>query len=230
MNYKLIHDQEQLQRFIDFLPELNQNEGYFLILIARKKWYPESGIPSAHKLKRETANTKSKIIQIIRQWEVSEGTYESDCKPIDQRNLGVYIGFNPKNQYNACFELIQKCLDNIKRQEKNINVKSMANDIIQSSNGSKNFIDIDMDIKEGEIYLDIVQFIRSVIADENLTFIKTNGGFHCLIRLDGMKGDSTWYNKIKAHKFKSELNIMSNDLIPVVGCNQGQYVPHFLSL
>ncbi len=38
MNYKLIHEQENLQKFIDFLPELNENEGYFLILIARKKW------------------------------------------------------------------------------------------------------------------------------------------------------------------------------------------------
>ena len=47
MNYKLIHNESELQKFIDFLPELNPNEGYFLILIARKKWFPESNSISA---------------------------------------------------------------------------------------------------------------------------------------------------------------------------------------
>ncbi len=226
MNYKLIHNEDQLQKFVDFLPELSPNEGYFLILIARKKWYPESGIPSAHKLKRETVGSKDKIIQTVRQWEVAEGAYLSSGIPIDLRNLGVYIGFNPKDQHKACFDLMTKCMASIKSNSQNINVKSMANDVIQGANGTKNFIDIDVDIKEGEDYLEIVKFIRSIVSDKNLTFIKTNGGFHCLVRLNDL--GKTWYNEIKNHPFKSELNIMSNDLIPIVGCNQGKFVPHFM--
>ncbi len=241
MNYKLIHDPEQLQRLIDFLPDLKQNEGYFLILIARKKWYPESGIPSAHKLKREMVGDKNKIIHVIRQWEVEEGAYTSNGIPIDQRNLGVYMGFNPKNQYNACFELINQCLAAIRSNKENINVKSMANDVIQGSNGTKNFIDIDVDIKEGEDYLDIVKFIKSIVNEEHLKFVKTNGGFHCLINLYKNHGGefdgsyklspsygNKWYQELKKHPFKSELNIMSNDLIPIAGCNQGSFVPHFI--
>ncbi len=227
MNYKLIHDQEQLQKFIDFLPDLNPNEGYFIILLARKKWYPESSIASAHKLKREVVG-KAKIIQTIKQWEVEEGAYTSNGIPIPIMNLGVYIGFNPKNQYNACFELVNQCMAAIRSNKENINVKSMANDVIQGSNGTKNFIDIDVDIKEGEDALEIERFIKSVIDESNLTLIKTNGGFHCLVKLDGLKHNMTWYQQIKAHTFKSDLNIMSNDLIPVVGCNQGKYIPHFL--
>lgn len=227
MNYKLIHNEDQLKKFINFLPDLGDNEGYFIILIARKKWYPESGIPSAHKLKRETVS-KNKIIQTIRQWEVQEGNYESVGFPIDQRNLGVYIGFNPKNQYNACFELINQCLAAIRSNRNNINVKSMANDVIQGSNGTKHFIDIDVDIKEGEDYQEIEKFIKSVVYESHLTFIKTNGGFHCLVKLDGLKGNNSWYQQIKSHTFKSELNIMSNDLVPIVGCNQGTFIPYFL--
>ncbi len=249
MNYKLIHDEEQLQKFIDFLPDLNPNEGYFLILIARKKWFPESGIPSAHKLKRETLSDKSKIIQTIKQWEIREGNYTSNGIPIDSRNLGVYIGFNPKNQYAACFELIDKCLASIKSNQKNINVKSMANDVIQGANGAKNFMDIDVDIKEGEDYLEIKQYIESVVNPKYLKFIKTNGGFHCLVSLISKKknplGDfadltyettkesdfsvnKNWYMELKNHPFKSELNIMSHDLIPIVGCNQGKFIPKFI--
>ena len=233
MNYKLIHDIEQLQKFIDFLPDLAVNESYFIILIARKKWFPESNIQSAQKLKREAVNDKQKIIQVIRQMEIEDGGYVSfdmvgNKNPIHQNNLGVYIGFNPKDQRKACFELIKKCLNKISTDETDINVKSMANDVIQECNGTSHFMDIDVDVKEDEDYLEIVKFIKSIINEDNLTFIKTSGGFHCLVRLN--EEGKTWYQKIKAHPFKSDLNIMTHDLIPIVGCNQGKFVPHFIHL
>ncbi len=246
MNYKLIHNLEECQKFIDFLPALKHNEGYFLILIARKKWFPESDMPSSFKLKRECVNTKEKIIHIIRQWEVAEGCYRNEDKIIHQNNLGVYIGYNPKDHYEATFELAKKCLNVIKTKGMNVNVKSMANDIIQSSNGTKNFIDIDVDIKEGEDYKEIKRFIEDIINPKYLTFVKTNGGFHCLISLKRIsfvelasqygEFDNTkeqdfstskdWYQRLQKHPFKSELNIMSNDLMPVAGCNQGQFIPY----
>lgn len=229
MNYKLIKDEEQLQKFVDFLPDLKANEGYFIILIARKKWFKESNIPSAHKLKRETIG-KDKIINTIRQWEIEEGTYLSNDIKIPIMNLGVYIGYNPKNQYNACFELINQCLAAIRSNRENINAKSMANDVIQGCNGTKNFIDIDVDVKEGENFIEIKDFITSILKEEYLTFIKTNGGFHCLVRLNSLQGNSMWYQQIQKHPFKSELNIMSNDLIPVVGCIQGIFTPHFINI
>jgi hypothetical protein len=142
MNYKLIHNEQALQEYINILPDLKVNEGYFLILIARKKWFPESNITSAHKLKRETVSSKDKIIKTIRQWEIEEGLYTSGDIPIPSANLGVYMGYNPKSQYSAAFELIEKCLAAIKSQQYNINIKSMANDVIQGSNGTKNFMDI----------------------------------------------------------------------------------------
>ena len=227
-NYVLIHDEEKLQEFINFLPELQANESYFLILIARRKWFTEAEIKPAVKLKRE-AVTKERIISTIRQWETAVGTLKCDGVDINQNNLGVYIGYNPKNQHAACFQLIKTCLDVIKDNRNNINVKSMANDIIQSSNGTKHFMDINVDIKELENYRDIMDFIKSVIKNDNaLTFVKTSGGFHCLVRLSMLEGNKTWYPQIKAHKFKSDLNIMSNDLMPIPSCRQGQFIPYFI--
>jgi hypothetical protein len=108
----------------------------------------------------------------------------------------------------------------------------------------------DVDIKEGEDYLDIVKFIKSIINEKYLTIIKTNGGFHCLISMIKTKkhpfGDfqdivfeptkesdfstqgKKWYQALQGHPFKSELNIMSHDLMPLVGCNQGKFVPYIL--
>lgn len=226
-NYKLIHNQEALDNFVDFLPELKSNEGYFIILVARLKWFPESNIPSAVKLKRETLNKKSNISRTIKQWETEIGTYlTKDNIVIPQNNLGVYIGYNPKDHHKAIFELMKECLNVIQHNRQNIHIKSMANDIIQTSNGSKNFLDIDVDIKENENYMDIVNFITNIIDKQCLTFVKTSGGFHCLIRLDDMKINNTWYQEIKRHPFKSTIDIFNNDLLPLIGCNQGQFVPY----
>lgn len=232
MNYKLIHKPEDLQRFIDFLPDTKEHESYFLILIARRKWRPESDMPSALKLKRE-AVPKNKISQWVRQLQIEVGNYTTvDGKPIHQDNLGVYISYNPKDQYKACFDLMGKCMDNLRLKRNNMNIVSMARDVIQVTNGTKKFIDIDVDIKEGENYREIMKYIKSCAGEENLTFIKTSGGFHCLVkieRLKGKDGGGKWYMTLKKHPFKSELNIMpKDDLIPLVGCNQGKFVPHFL--
>jgi len=247
MNYKLIHNIENLNKFIELLPELKENESYFLILIARKKWNPISEIPSAYKLKRETV-TKNKIVRTIKQWETEIGTYiTNEGVTIPNENLGVYIAYNPKDQYKATFDMVKQCLDAIEIKKKGINIKSMANDVIQSANGTKNFIDIDVDIKEGEDYLEVVKFIKSVINEKYLTFVKTNGGFHCLISMIKSRknplGDfsdlifettkendfsyhgKNWYQTLQKHPFKSELNIMSHDLMPLVGCNQGKFIP-----
>lgn len=232
MNYKLIHNYENLNKFIELLPELKENESYFLILIARKKWN-ESNIPSAYKLKRECV-VKEKIVRTVKQWEIEIGTYTTnDGVTIPNENLGVYIAYNPKNQYKATFDLVKKCLDSIEKGNKQINVKSMANDVIQSSNGSKNFIDIDVDIKDSEDFLEIRKYIESIVHPSKLTFVKTNGGFHCLINLSVNSDFFTpiseyndWYQRLQKHPFKSELNIMSNDLMPLVGCNQGKFIPY----
>jgi hypothetical protein len=224
MNYKLIHDEEKLQQFLNFLPDLLPDESYFIILIARRKWAPENTIPPAVKLKREAVK-KEKIISTIRQWEVEKGLYKSNGIDIEQDNLGVYISPNPKDQRKATFLLLKECANVLESGKQGINIKSMANDIIQTSNGTKHFLDIDVDIKEGEDPDEIADYIKGYIPGDHLTFVKTSGGFHCLIRLGGLKTGS-WYQDIKNHRFQSDLNILSHDLMPLVACNQGKFVPH----
>lgn len=36
MNYKIIYNEEKLQKFIDWLPDLLPNEQYYVALLARK--------------------------------------------------------------------------------------------------------------------------------------------------------------------------------------------------
>src|ERR1035437_1994499 len=115
MNYKLIHNLDNLNKFIEFLPNLKENESYFLILIARKKWNPSAPIPAAYKLNRECV-TKEKIVRTIRQWETEIGTYvTSEGNAIPNENLGVSIAYNPKDQFKAVFDLMKKSLEIIEK-------------------------------------------------------------------------------------------------------------------
>ena len=232
-NYKLIHDIRELQQFVDFLPELKKNECYFMILLARKKWNPESGIPSTVRLKRESIMDKAHLIRMIQQMECKIGSYTTlDNKPIPQENLGLYIGINPRDQNKAAFEFVDACLSRIKNDE-NINLRSIANDVVQITVGTKHFIDIDVDIKENETREELMEFITQTLGEAIITFVITSGGFHCLIDRTKIT-NKNWHQQLQSpksalnglKKYKSDINIMKGDaLMPIPGCNQGKFVP-----
>ncbi len=227
MNYKLIMDEQKLNEFIALLPELKENESYFIILIARRKWNKVAEIPATIKLKRESVLSKSKIIKTIKNWQLELGTFEYNNLIIEPENLGVYLAYNPKNQLKACYTLIEKCLEKIKNNYVGINVKSIANDAIQVSSGTKNFLDIDVDIKNDEKLNYIIEDIKKCLGlDKELILIKTRGGFHCLVPTKNLNGN--WHSKIIELNYKSDINIMSDDLVPLVGCRQGDYIPFII--
>lgn len=56
--------------------------------------------------------------------------------------------------------------------------------------------------------------------------LKTRGGFHLLIELKKIQTqfEKTWYRKLTALE---GVDIRGDNLIPVVGCTQGEFVPYF---
>lgn len=77
MNYQIIKDSRSLIDFINWLPELQPHETYYLSLLARNKYIPaEYRFIKKDKLslKRVTA-TKDLIYTKIRQMEVEYGAY-----------------------------------------------------------------------------------------------------------------------------------------------------------
>ena len=91
MNYKIITDTNKLKEFIDWLPELKDDECYYVMLFARDKYFKELGKPSV-KLKRFTSNKE--LIDLPNlvshqnesfDWFVKEGLGEllAEISPID---------------------------------------------------------------------------------------------------------------------------------------------------
>ena len=111
INYSIINDIRLLTDFVDNLPELAENETYYLCLFARKK-YCQDLIKSNDKtqLKRFTSN-KERMIDKIKQLQCEVGSYKIKDKIVPQEALVLYINPNPRCMKKATFALMKKSVD-----------------------------------------------------------------------------------------------------------------------
>jgi hypothetical protein len=74
---------------------------------------------------------------------------------------------------------------------------------------------------------DTVNKIRNHVNADAVTILQTRGGFHCLVEISKIETSyaKTWYNGIKSI---GGVDIVGDNMIPIPGCTQGDFVPHFL--
>ncbi len=240
-NYKLIINEQQLIEFVDWLPMLLPSEKYMISLLARRKYNTDGSISNLkadkNQLKRVTC-TKDRIVEKIKQMETAYGSYLNARVPIQQENLCLYITPNPRDCYKAGINLLKELANKISIDDRFYNPQSLALNCIQTSCSRKIYFDLDVDIKKDKLHNDIVTKndilvlikleLNKLINDNCLTIIETNGGYHILIKVDEIKAEynKIWYqniSKIKSDYYNITLN--GDNLIPVVGCFQGGFVP-----
>lgn len=109
-NYKIVLDEQKLKNFIDWLPDLKNDETYYLCLFSRSKYNPiDSGVKmSADKqqLRRFTSN-KEYMFDKIKQLEVEIGCYKHRHQPVPQESLALYITPNPRSFIKAAKKGLQ---------------------------------------------------------------------------------------------------------------------------
>ena len=227
MTYKIIEDEQLLMYFVDtVLPDLKQDECFYVSLFARKKYCPEM-IWSSDKsqLKRLTCN-KENLIHKLRQLEVKLGNYTLGNREVPQHALVVYIHPNPRSQTKAARVLIKKMADLIADDCHGYNVHQEAMSAIQKSIGSKYYIDFDFDLEDKlEIPFIMVKIYRWINKDA-VTFVETKGGVHALVKtsLVDPKYRNTWYKGIQSLGSDVEGDCM----LPIPGCVQGGFVPKII--
>lgn len=225
-NYNIIGDAFALGEFVDWLPELVDNEAYILTLFARKKYGAKRDVM----LKRTLATNKNKIASKIGAMEIRQGgySYEGDgVEPINT-HLSVYINPNPrclhKASYNALVELSKKLRDG-----HTPNPSSLAMSEVQKAVGTKHFIHLDIDMvgdiaDEKEFFLD---GLDSIINKDAYTLIETQGGYHMLITADKVDPEfkRSFYQNLTS---LDGVDVCGDQLMPVVGCLQtGDFTPCF---
>ena len=224
MNYKIIADEAILIDFINWLPELKNNECYYVTLFARNKYAKDSELKSdKQQLKRLTSN-KEFLFDKIKQMECEIGSYKQKGLPIPQEALALYITLNPRNYEVAARESAIDLVRLITNEYNGYNPHQVVLTNIQKACGTKKYFDIDFD----NVEIDAVKsVIEESINNDSLTYLKTRGGFHLLIELDKIKNEykKSWYKNITS---MVGVDVRGDNLIPVPGCFQGMFIPHFV--
>lgn len=239
-NYKLIHDEDQLKKFINWLPDLKENETFYYCLFARKKYCPEI-IKSNDRtqLKRGTTN-KERLINKIKQLELPLGTLELRDVKVPQQSLVLYLMPNPRDVRKASHMASMKLQKMVFEDAKNYNPITEVTSCIQKSKSYTYVVDFDIDTKDIDLNL-IKNYFNKKISDTGsfstnlskftndiLTIIETKGGYHILVKPNlASRVSKTWHQDISA---MYPCDQAGDQLVPVPGTYQGGFIPKIIKL
>lgn len=227
MNYKIIENMEALQAFVEWLPDLNNNETFYVCLFARKKYSPEVKIKSDKSQLRRFTSNKARLIEKIHQLEVPVGSYTQGGTPIPQEALVVYITPNPRCLIKATRAGLKMLVDRITGPYDGYNPHQDILSAIQQSASRKLWIDFDFDGRPSHRVLgDIVR--GNVVNIDAITIVDTRGGCHVLVRADTIQEtySRTWYNAMMSIQ---GVDVRGDNMIPIPGCVQGGFIPKMVS-
>lgn len=236
MNYSIIKDEKLLKGFIDWLPELQPHERFYMCLFARNKYCKElTHIKSDKAQLKRFVTDKERMFNKIQQLEIALDCYKQKETPVPERALALYIMPNPRHMYNAAINTMVKLAQAIRDQNTLMNVHQEALSEIQRTKSRTCFVDFDLDIQADtaqehiQLVMDAREKIKQYVNPEAVTLLETRGGMHILI--DTKKVDKeftkTWHQNIA--KIPGIDNV-GDQMIPVPGCTQGDFIPHFINL
>jgi len=229
MNYSIIKDREELQKFIDWLPELADGQKYYVSLFARRKYGATEGLKADKgQLKRFSAS-KEQLINKIEKLEVKLGSYEVDGVKVNQDSLVLYVTPNPRDMHKAGLKTIQELTRLLVEGRLIYNAQSTALNMIQVS-GVKKFFDLDIDVVGGQklTLQDLYSWLYGKINSEAIeNIVQTKGGFHVLVELEKLTDEfkKSWYNNVNTKDERFTVMKNGDNMIPVPGCVQSDYIP-----
>ena len=222
--YHIILDKPALESFIEWLPELQPHEKYYLCLFSRKKYAPEVPYIKTDKsqLKRFLSD-KTRMLEKIEQLECPIGAYRFKEMSAPQESLALYITPNPRDCWKATYRSIKQLATVLECEGKSSNPHQEVMSEIHRTCGNKVFIDFDIDSKDKTILSAAIKLV-----DGRCELLETRGGYHLMVRSKYAKegfSEKMWYNKLTA---LADVSADPNSMIPVPFCYQGGFCPRFV--
>ena len=223
--YKIVHDENELDRFINWLPDLKENEQFYWSLFARKKYCADVNKSNDKtQLKRGTC-TKTNLKDKLQQLEVQFGSLKLKNIPAPQESLVAYIMPNPRCMVKATWKTAKHCMDLLENTNKGYNLHQEVMSCIQQSKSYSFVVDFDVDQKE-DIDLSLLDSQIFQQQERPYNIIETRGGYHILVQPQLVdKDNKTWYNKISK---LYPVDQSADQMIPIPGCIQGGFIPRII--
>lgn len=223
MNYRIITDEQILKDFIDWLPELEQDEKYYFCLFARNKYCKElTHIKSDKAQLKRFVSDKDRLFYKIKQLECEVGSYRQKDIGVPQEALALYMTPNPRSMIKATVNTMVKLAQSIRDQNIAMNPHQEALSEIQKAKSRTCYVDFDIDDK-----IPTKEEIAQIVNLEAVTALKSRGGLHLLV--DPKKVDLQYKNSF--YKNLMKYSDQSGDImIPVPGSYQGGFTPKFIEL
>lgn len=234
--YEIVKDEQKLLEFIKWLPELRDNECFYFSLFARKK-YCKDLIKSNDRtqLKRFIVTDKSRIMDKIRQLEIPLGRWKLKDIEAPQESLVLYVNPNPRCMIKATKSMGKKCWDLINNNHFRIDHESLS--CIQVSKSKTYWVDFDIDDKN----IDLSK-LNDILISECYKILETKGGYHILVNVKRATevNEQVQRRKLENYQIKFPLNWhkaiqdtfnvdnCGDQMIPVPGCTQGEFIPKFI--
>ena len=226
MNYQIIKDEKLLREFIDWLPELKSGETYYVALFARKKYAKDSQLKADKSQLKRFTSSKDLLYNKIKQLECALGSYIAEGHPVPMESLALYITPNPRSLEQAAKQSLIMLAKKITEPYSGYNPHQDVLSEIQKAVDKKIYFDFDFD-KVG--HEPVLEKMKEAINFDALTMLKTHSGFHILVKLEAIenKYKNLWYKTLSSLE---GCDVRGDNLIPVPGCTQGGFTPHFFSI
>lgn len=224
--HTIITDEQELKKFIDWLPEPTADETFYCVLMARNKYCKGIGTFNSDRAHCTRFITDKKLIfSKIKRCEAPVGSYGKE-QIIPQEALAFYINPNPRSLSKAQGMMLTKLAESIVSKRPSVNIYQDSLTCIHKSISRKLYNDFDFDDISKE---QVAAQIKDIVNSEAVSIVQTRGGCHALIRSDlvDYQYKNTWYLKMKAIP---GCDVTGDTLLPVPGTYQGGFTPRMFTL
>jgi len=235
MNYEIIKDISILEKFVDWLPEITQDETYYICLFARSKYCKGINHINTDKaqLKRFTSD-RSRIIDKIKQLECPLGSYKQKQNTVPQEALALYINPNPRSNIKAAKNGLIRLAHLVTEENHGYNFHQEMLSEVQKAKSRMVYMDFDIDVDKSNLSVDTVySLIEQTVNKEAVHLLESRGGYHLLIEIQKVHQEfkNKWYDGIRRFQqnFSTDILNRGDSMIPIPGCTQGNFIPHFIN-
>jgi hypothetical protein len=239
--YEFLIDEEELRKFHStILPQLGQDEVFYLMLGARNKYLTDEEKPiynmnGSDMIKRVTvrSNKYEEFRDKVLDFCVPKGRYrDKNDKPLPEHSFTLYVTPNPRDVRRASVGVVQKITEGLLNTNTPLKLENMMLSEIHKYSTNKVWIDLDVDPKGDDDLLKTLERLRVILGDTEYITVKTRSGAHMLVKKETIdpRIKNTFYKDIQSlsDTMEGEVEFKGDTMLPVPGCAQGGKMPYIL--